>query len=156
MKKIFLMFLMLAFVFCLAIPAQSESLIIKTSCQIRDTSDFKTSTQIGVALEKESFEILDRFGDYYFVSVYDIGQKSVFKGWMWQGKMEINGLKFEVIDQGVSLRSSPAKDYKVIVNVLPGSSGQILNAKYTWFKIKKGDLLGWISSSCIELIKPKK
>ncbi len=149
MKKI--MFMLLGIL--IACSLWAETIVITETCQIRDTENYKTSKQIGVAIKDEEFQTLGKFGDYYYVSVIDSKSLKVYNGWAWQGYMEINfdDNTFRVTGQGGRLVKEPKKESETIVCINAGSVGEIIKEKITWYKIYRQGIIGWVSTICCKI-----
>ena len=144
----------------------SAQIKIVTACQIRNSSDWRTSEKVGVAQEGETFEVLATYGDWVEVEVVKGKDKASTSdhvgktGYMWAKRVsQILIGKATVIVEGVCLRSSPERedngtpedpddDPNLVAKVKKGAAIIIKSVVPTWYKIKGG----WVSASCVEII----
>lgn len=142
-------------------PILAKTIIIIGSCEIRNSSDWKTSKKIGVANQGEKFDVLGEDGDYALVQfgeetgpVYNLKGEKINDGcvgYLWTKGVEISDNKIVVLKKDLFINYRPNKKSMILGVARAGSWGWFIKLKTTWYKINKSGKYGWVSNSYVKI-----
>ncbi len=170
MKKILL--IILIFTALLMALYSNQTLETTEACQVRDSSAWRTSEKIGIAIGGWEFETIDTFGDWYLVNLSvgtticldrkekpeRIKLKEPLQIYVWSGCLDVQNSV--IINSGVNIRSGPEKNESTYKgSILQGTKVEIIECLVTWYKVKPkmpNNLqwsTGWISARMVKFIE---
>ena len=121
--------------FCISFARQLK---IEKNASLRDSSHFRTSQVTTYLRPGEVFEIIDTYADWYYVEIIDGSIHKGKKGWIWQGRLDIDGKDAGITQKGVTLREGPDGKSKAMNYIINGAWVRIIKSKVTWYKISGG------------------
>ena len=150
MKKI-----LLTILFLVSFAVAGNQIKMTEACQIRNTSDWRTSTNVGVIQSNETTTVLETYGDWVQVEVVSGSDHAGKTGYMWSKRVgDSNVGTSVVIIEGCTLRSSPEKvsdntpadtadDTNFVAKVRKGAVLKIIKVVPTWYRIGPNK---WVSA----------